>query len=78
MKSEVLSTSNLPTELAPSWSLETEKRTGSCVAGVAMLVVDHATLWDDPHATRVIRIPSRPCTSAGLWFTVVVPFACWP
>lgn len=68
----------LPNTVAPSGSRDVEKRTGSCVVGVDRSVVAQAILCDDPHATRVILYPSRPCTRAGFLLTVVVPLPCWP
>ena len=45
---------------------------------MAVSVVAHAMLCDEPQATRVMRTPSSPCTRAGFLLTVVVPSPCWP
>ena len=69
---------SLPSSVAPRGSLGVVKRTGSCMDGMAVSVVAHAILCDEPHATRVMRTPSSPCTRAGFLLTVVVPSPCCP
>lgn len=68
----------LPRYDAPRESLAVWKRTGSWTEGVVTSTVVQATLWDEPHATRVIFCPSRPWTRVGFLLTVVVPFPCCP
>jgi len=68
----------LPSVDAPSGSFDETKRTGSCMLGSCVLKVVHAMEWEDPHATRFTCTSSKPCTGAGLRFTMVVPLPCCP
>lgn len=68
----------LPSVDAPRGSFEETKSTGSCMLGSCMLNVVQAMEWDDPHATRFTCTSSKPCTGAGLRFTMVVPLPCCP
>jgi len=63
---------------APSGSFDETKRTGSCMLGSCVLKVVHAMEWEDPQATRFTCTSSKPCTGAGLRFTMVVPLPCCP
>jgi hypothetical protein len=68
----------LPSVDAPSGSFEETKSTGSCMLGSCMLNVVQAMEWEDPQATRFTCTSSKPCTGAGLRFTMVVPLPCCP
>lgn len=68
----------LPRQFEPSASSVTGKGTGSWLIGIWVPTSDHAMLWDEPQATRVTLISSRPMARCGRRLTEVVPLPCCP
>ena len=64
------------TRCVPSGSLDAANSTGSCAFVTWLSCVVQQMEWELPQATRDTFTPSRPCTSAGFLFTMVVPLPC--